>query len=78
VMFLPYEISLSYIEGFFNTKKILGHGANPLLPLRRKTCSGFLSPLTLGPMASTLTTRTRSTTCFLISLFYLSIALVTY
>jgi hypothetical protein len=47
----------------FSYRKILRHGADGLLPLRRKACCGFLSPRpglnprTLGSMPSTLTIK---------------------
>jgi hypothetical protein len=58
-------------NGSLTCRKILRHGADGFIPLRRKACCGFLSPLkmhrrrpslnprTLGPMASTLTTYYR-------------------
>jgi hypothetical protein len=66
-----------------HARKVFLHAVNlrhGLLPLRRKWCSGFLSPLkihrsgsnprTLAPVASTLTTSPpRSTKCVIITLF---------
>jgi hypothetical protein len=57
------------LKVFLICRKILRHGANGSSSLRRKTCCGFLwpikihsprqslFPLSLGTMASTLTTR---------------------
>jgi hypothetical protein len=62
--------SILLTEHLFHACKVLLHAVGPtaLLPLRRKACCGFitlkihrpwpgLNPRTLGPVASTLTTR---------------------
>jgi hypothetical protein len=73
-LILPYEVSLSYFEGFLACSKILRHGANDFTSLWSKACCRFLSPLkihfprqglnprTLGPITITLTTILPRTT----------------
>jgi hypothetical protein len=60
------SVSLAYLNGSLTCREVLGHGTD-LLPLRKKSYYGFLSPLkfhrsrlglnpqTLGPIASTIT-----------------------
>jgi hypothetical protein len=52
---------LSHFKGFLACRKMLWHGADSFIPLRRNSCYWFLSCLnlwTLGPMASTTTPYT--------------------
>jgi hypothetical protein len=70
----------SFSKGNLTCRKILRHGSTDLLPLRRKACCGFLSPLqihcswtgsnprTLGPLASTITITPPRTISHLYSL----------
>jgi hypothetical protein len=64
-----YEEFLSYSQGPLNAIKFYGIGPTALLPFRRKSCYGFVSPSNIhclwpglnqrivGPMASTIITR---------------------
>jgi hypothetical protein len=40
-----YKYHRSYLHGSLTRRKILRHGPTALLPLRQKSCWGFLSPL---------------------------------
>jgi hypothetical protein len=69
------SVSLSYFKRSLTRSKILRHGPTASLPLRIKSCYGFLSqlkihrsepglnPRTLGPMESMITITSPRTTC---------------
>jgi hypothetical protein len=70
-----YELSLSHLKRSLTCRKIFRPGTDGVIPFRRKTCCGFVSPLkthlprpglnprTLGPMASRITITQPRTTC---------------